>query len=306
MSTTASTTSPSAPGHSHALTRPDRQPVLMGVLNVTPDSFSDGGRFDAPLAAAAHACAMAAEGADIIDVGGESTRPGHAPTSAEDEIDRVAPAIRLARDALAAAGHTAAISIDTWKAKTAAAALEAGASIVNDIWGLQREPDIARVAAQHNAAVIIMHNAETQDPDGDIMELFQRFFDESLKIAMAAGIAERNIVLDIGFGFGASRAQHLEAIRRVSELKGCYGLPVLVGASRKSTIGFLTGRPVQDRLAGTLACHTLALACGADMLRVHDVAAHRDAIRMIQGVMDPHMALAAAEARARAAAGQGA
>ncbi|MFC0284722.1 dihydropteroate synthase [Camelimonas abortus] len=278
----------------------------MGVLNVTPDSFSDGGLYATPEAAAARACAIVAEGAHIIDVGGESTRPGHTPTPAQEEIARVAPAIRAARAALAARGYNPAISIDTWKARVAAAALEAGADIVNDIWGLQREPDIARVAAEHGAPVIIMHNAEKLEPEADVIELLQRFFDASLKIAMAAGVPEGKIVLDIGFGFGATRAQHLEAIRRLPELKACYGLPVLVGVSRKSTIGLITGRDVQDRLAGTIAGHVLALACGADIIRVHDVAAHLDAMRMVRAVMDPETALAEAEARQAATAGGGA
>lgn len=276
----------------------DALPLLMGVLNVTPDSFSDGGRFNGAEAAASHACAMAREGADIIDVGGESTRPGHAPTPEAEEIARVVPAIRAVRAGLAEAGLSAAISIDTWKAGTAKAALAAGADIVNDIWGLQRDPDIARVAADHGAGVVIMHNAETLHPDVDVMDLFRRFFDRSLAIAAQAGVPSWHIVLDIGFGFGATRAQHLAAIRRLPELHACYGLPVLVGASRKSTIGLLTGREVADRLAGSLACHTLALAFGADVLRVHDVAAHRDALRIVHGVMDPEAALAAAAGRA--------
>ncbi|GHE62864.1 dihydropteroate synthase [Camelimonas fluminis] len=277
--------------------RSDRLPLLMGVLNVTPDSFSDGGQFNAPAVAAAHACAMARDGADIIDVGGESTRPGHAPTPADEEIARVTPAIHAARAALAQAGLPAVISIDTWKAPVASAALAAGAGIVNDIWGLQRDPDIARVAAGHGAGVVIMHNAEATQPDADVMDLFRRFFDRSLAIAAQAGVRDDCIVLDIGFGFGATRAQHLEAIRRLPELRACYGLPVLVGVSRKSTIGLLTGREVADRLAGSLAGHSLALAFGADVLRVHDVAAHRDALRIVQGVMAPEPALASAMER---------
>jgi len=277
--------------------RRDRLPLLMGVLNVTPDSFSDGGRFNAPQTAAEHACAMARDGADIIDIGGESTRPGHAPTPADEEIARVVPAIRAAAAAMADAALPAAISIDTWKAPVASAALAAGANIVNDIWGLQRDPDIARVAAEHDAGVVIMHNADAPEPDADVMDLFRRFFDRSLAIAARAGVRDDRIVLDIGFGFGAARAQHLHAIRRLPELRAAYGLPVLVGVSRKSTIGLLTGREVADRLAGSLAGHTLALAFGADVIRVHDVAAHRDALRIVQGVMAPELALAAAMER---------
>ncbi|GGC92186.1 dihydropteroate synthase [Chelatococcus reniformis] len=268
-----------------------RRPLIMGVLNVTPDSFSDGGRFDDAARAVAQARLLAAEGADVLDVGGESTRPGHAPVSAEEERARVVPVIAaLRRDGEAAALP---ISIDTYKAATARAALEAGAAIVNDIWGLQREPEIAHVAAAHGAPVIIMHNRESADPTLDVIAEFRRFFDVSIAIARAAGIPDRHIVLDIGFGFGKSRAQNLEAIRRLPELKA-FGYPVLVGASRKSTLGVLTGRPVEQRLAATIASHAVALSLGADIIRVHDVAAHVDALRVVAGILDPEGALARA------------
>ncbi len=253
----------------------------MGILNVTPDSFSDGGRFEGVEAARSQADALVAEGAALVDIGGESTRPGHTPVSAEEEKARILPIIRDLAPRL-----TVPISVDTYKASTADVALAAGARIVNDVWGLQREPDIARVAAAHGAPVMVMHNRETIDPAIDIVADMLRFFERSLDIARRAGIPDADIVLDPGIGFGKSWAQHLEALRRLPELKAL-GFPILVGVSRKSMLGRLHDaetKPV-DRLTGSLSSHVLAATLGADIVRVHDVAPHIDALRVVDAVM---------------------
>ncbi|GJD89763.1 Dihydropteroate synthase [Methylobacterium hispanicum] len=260
-----------------------RRTLVMGILNVTPDSFSDGGLFQGEAAARGQAERLVGEGAAILDIGGESTRPGHTPVPAAEEQARVLPVIRAL-----APGLSVPISIDTYKASTAKAALEAGATIVNDVWGLQREPDIARVAAEHGAPVIVMHNRETIDPAIDIVADMLRFFERSLGIARAAGILEADIVLDPGIGFGKSWEQHLESLRRLPEIRAL-GFPLLVGVSRKSLLGRLHDRETRpaDRLHGSLAAHALAATLGADIVRVHDVAAHVDAMRVVDAVMRP-------------------
>ncbi|MCE4223588.1 dihydropteroate synthase [Methylobacterium sp. C25] len=257
--------------------------LVMGILNVTPDSFSDGGRFERPEVALAQAGALAAEGAALVDIGGESTRPGHVPVSAEEEQSRVVPVI-----AALAGRLSVPISIDTYKASTAEAALAAGAAIVNDVWGLQREPDIARVAAKHGAPVIAMHNRETIDPGIDIISDMLAFFDRSLSIARRAGIPDDSIALDPGIGFGKSWEQHLEALRRLPEIKAL-GFPLLVGVSRKSLLGRLHDKETdpQDRLFGSIAAHVLAGTLGADILRAHDVRPHVEALRVVDAVMRP-------------------
>jgi dihydropteroate synthase len=264
-------------------TLPDlgRRVLVMGILNITPDSFSDGGRFQGGDAALVHGLALEADGADIVDIGGESTRPGHVPVSAEDEQARVIPAVAaLARQLQVP------ISIDTYKASTARLALEAGARIVNDVWGLQREPEIARVAAAHDATVIIMHNREQADASLDIMDEMRAFFDRSLAIARRAGIPDRAIVLDPGIGFGKSPDQHLAALRGLPELKAL-GFPVLVGVSRKSLLGRIHNNavPPSERLFSSVAAHVLAATLGADIVRVHDVAPHVEALRVVDAVM---------------------
>jgi dihydropteroate synthase len=250
-----------------------KRTLVMGILNVTPDSFSDGGRFASIEAALAHARRLTDEGADILDIGGESTRPGATEVPTAEEIARVVPVIeRLA------AGDFPPISIDTYKAATAEAALRAGAAIVNDVWGLQREPDIASVAAAHGTAVIVMHNRAEIDPAIDIIEDMKAFFGRSLDIARKAGIPDDHIILDPGVGFGKTFEQHVAAIARVGELR-VLGYPILMGTSRKSVIGRLTGDRLtpRDRLAGTIATNVAAILDGAAIIRVHDVAAHRDA-----------------------------
>ncbi|MGE0233006.1 MAG: dihydropteroate synthase [Flavobacteriaceae bacterium] len=250
---------------------------VMGILNVTPDSFSDGGRFDDKAEAIAHARAMIAEGADIIDIGGESTRPGHQTIDAETEKARVLPVI----SAIAPLGVP--LSIDTMKADVAEAALAAGASILNDVWGFQRDPRMADVAAAAGCQAIVMHNRQKADPSIDIMEDMLAFFDKTLDIARKAGVSEGNLVLDPGIGFGKTAEQSLHAMRHLSRLKAL-GFPVLFGASRKSSIGHVLDKPVDQRLFGTLAVNAWAVLEHADIIRVHDVAAHVDLVRMLDAI----------------------
>ncbi|SEP22010.1 dihydropteroate synthase [Methylobacterium sp. ap11] len=260
-----------------------RRTLVMGILNVTPDSFSDGGRFQDLDAAREQAARLAAEGAALLDIGGESTRPGHVPVPADEEQARVLPAIRALAPTLPVP-----ISIDTYKASTADVALKAGARIVNDVWGLQRDPEIARVAAHHGAPVVVMHNRETIDPSLDIMDEMRAFFERSLTIARQAGIPDRDIVLDPGVGFGKSWEQHLEALRRLPELRAL-GFPLLVGVSRKSVLGRIHNAATApaDRLFGSIAAHVAAAALGADIVRVHDVRPHVEACQVVDAITRP-------------------
>jgi dihydropteroate synthase len=257
------------------------RPIVMGILNVTPDSFSDGGRFLDPGAAIAHARRMVAEGADIIDIGAESTRPyGSAtPVSASEEARRLASVLA------AVAGLGVPVSIDTMKAQVAASALAAGAGIVNDVWGLQRDPDMAGVVAGHGVPVIVMHNRETADPAIDIMADIAAFFARSLDLAERAGIARDRIVLDPGIGFGKTPEQSMTALARLDALKAL-GLPLLVGASRKRFIDTVSPAPPDRRLGGSLAAHLLAVAGGAHIIRVHDVAETVQALRVAAAIRD--------------------
>jgi len=247
----------------------------MGVLNVTPDSFSDGGRFLDPAKAIGQAERMIAEGADILDVGAESTRPygGMVAVTAEEEMRRLAPIL----PAVVALGTP--VSIDTMKAEVAAWALGSGAAIVNDVWGLQRDSDLARVVAEHAVPVVIMHNREAADPAIDIMADIAAFFARSLEIAARAGIARENIVLDPGIGFGKTPEQSLIAIARLGEL-AAFGLPLLLGASRKRFIDKVSPAPPDQRLGGSIAAHLLGVASGAAIIRAHDVAETVQALRV--------------------------
>jgi len=240
-----------------------RRTLVMGILNVTPDSFSDGGRYLDPEAALARAREMEAEGADIIDVGGESTRPGHVPVGVEEELRRVMPVLeRLVR------AVRIPVSIDTSKAEVARRALEAGVHIVNDQWALA-DPEMAGVVAEAGVPVILMHNQEGtayRDLMGDIVAYFR----ERIRRAVRSGIDREKIIIDPGFGFGKTPAQNLEVVRRLGELAGL-GRPILIGPSRKSTIGRVLGLPVEQRVEGTAAVVTAAIANGADIVRVHDV-----------------------------------
>jgi dihydropteroate synthase len=243
------------------------RPLVMGVLNVTPDSFSDGGRFLDPAAAIAQAKRLAAEGADILDVGAESSRPyGNAvAVPLDEERARLAPIL----PAVVALGIP--VSIDTMKAAVAAWALDSGAAIVNDVWGLQRDPDMARVVAGHDAPVIVMHNRDAADPRIDIVADVTAFFERSLAIAARAGIARERIVLDPGIGFGKTPEQSLTCIARLDAWRG-FGLPLLVGASRKRFIHSIVASEPAERLGGSLAAHLVAVENGAAIIRVHDVA----------------------------------
>jgi dihydropteroate synthase len=264
--------------HGKSLTLGALVPV-MGIVNVTPDSFSDGGAFADVEAAVRHGERLAAEGAAILDIGGESTRPGAAPVGAEEEMARTIPVVAdLSRRVRTP------ISIDTYKARVAAAAIEAGASIVNDVWGLQRDPDMARVVAANGAVAVLMHNRATIDPAIDILADILAFLSRSIDLALAAGVAEDRLWVDPGFGFGKSPAQNLQAVRRLRELD-TLGRPVLLGVSRKSTIGRLTGQTVAaERVAGSLAAALIGVANGAAVIRAHDVAEHVQALKVWRAV----------------------
>jgi dihydropteroate synthase len=261
----------------------ERRPLLMGILNVTPDSFSDGGQFTDPQAALARARQMIADGADIIDIGAESTRPyiGAQPVSLDDEIDRLVPILRPV------IGLGTPVSIDTIKAKVAAWALEHGTAIMNDVWGLQRDPDMARVAAEHRVPVIVMHNRDQPDPALDIMADVDAFFRRSLDIASKAGILRDRIVLDPGIGFGKTPEQSIEVIARLKELKN-FGLPILVGLSRKRFINFVSPSKPQQRIGGSIAANLMAVRAGADIVRVHDVAETVQALRVMAAIDKAH------------------
>lgn len=251
-------------------------PVIMGILNVTPDSFSDGGRHNAPEAAVQQALRMVQQGAAIVDVGGESTRPGFTPVSEADELARVLPVIRE----ISASDADVAVSIDTVKASVARAAVEAGAVVINDVTGLTGDPGMAETVAGTGAGVVITYHRGTADSDIDVVRDMRAFFDGALETAARVGIPRDRIWLDPGVGFAKTPEQNLEVIHHLGILE-MYGCPVLVGLSRKSFIGHVTGRAVEDRLAGTLAAHAFALLRGARVLRAHDVAEHHDMLRVL-------------------------
>ena len=255
-----------SPNVLHGLLNKGR-PLVMGVVNVTPDSFSDGGRFLDPDAAIAQAQKLAAEGADILDIGAESSRPYGGPVAVPLEEE----CARLARVLPAVVGLGVPVSIDTMKAAVAAWALEAGATIVNDVWGLQRDPDMARVVASHGAPVVIMHNREAADPAIDIIAEVAAFFSRSLEIAWEAGIERERIVLDPGIGFGKTAEQSMTCIARLDAFRD-FGLPLLIGASRKRFINAILPSEPTERLGGSIAAHLLAVENGAAIIRAHDVA----------------------------------
>jgi dihydropteroate synthase len=255
------------------------RPLVMGVLNVTPDSFSDGGRFFDPAAAIKQASRMVADGADILDIGAESTRPygGAVAVPSAEEIER------LARVLPAAVRLGVPVSIDTMKASVAEWAVTAGAAMVNDVWGLQRDNELARVVAQCGVPMIVMHNRQAADPSSDIMTDIAAFFSRSLDLAARAGIARQNIVLDPGIGFGKTAEQSLTAIARIGELKS-FGLPLLVGASRKRFIDKVSAAPPDQRLGGSIAAHVLAVMGGAAIVRTHDVPETLQALRVAAAI----------------------
>lgn len=252
--------------------------LVMGVLNVTPDSFSDGGRFYDHGLALERAGQMVANGADIIDLGGESTRPGHTPVGEEEELSRVIPVLKRM-----VAEIPVPISIDTTKTAVARQALEAGAHILNDQWSFRADPAMAGLAAEYGAPVVLMHNQKGtgyRDLTGDIVEYFR----ESIDTASGAGIPRDKIIIDPGFGFGKTPEQNLEVLRRLKELR-CLGLPILIGTSRKSMIGKVLDLPVNQRVEGTAATVALGIANGADIVRVHDVKEMARVARMTDAVL---------------------
>jgi len=256
-----------------------RRPVIMGVLNVTPDSFSDGGRFLDPDLAIAHAREMIDEGADIIDIGAESSRPYGNPVAVTAEEER-----RRMENVLPAVARLGSpVSIDTMKASVAAWALRNGATIVNDVWGLQRDSDMAGVVGEHGVPVIVMHNRDEADPDIDIFADIDAFFERSLAIAAAAGIRREAIVLDPGVGFGKTPEQSISVIARLDRLTK-FGLPILVGASRKRFIHWVAPAPPARRLGGSIAAHILAVENGAALIRTHDVAETVQAMRIMSAI----------------------
>lgn len=261
------------PYHLPDLIRTGR-PHVMGILNVTPDSFSDGGRHSAADVAIAHAGTMLSEGADILDIGGESTRPGAEPVSLEDEWARIAPVLEPITEL------GAPVSIDTYKADIARRACAAGAVIINDVWGLQKDPAMPDTAAETGAHVIMMHNRAEADPDIDILEDIDRCFERSMELADRAGIPRSKQILDPGFGFGKTIDQNFRILNQLEKLHK-HGLPVLAGASRKRMIGAVLEVETDERLFGSLAAHLIAAQKGAAILRVHDVRPHADAVRIL-------------------------
>jgi dihydropteroate synthase len=260
---------------------------LMGIVNVTPDSFSDGGRFLEAEAAVAHGLQLAGDGADILDVGGESTRPGADPVSAEEEMLRILPVVE------ALAGRGCRLSIDTTKLEVAKAALESGATIVNDVSAFRFEPALAGLVADAGAGCCLIHmlgepRTMQQYPRyGDVVSDVRAFLEERLAFAVAEGVAEENVWLDPGIGFGKTVEHNLELLRRLDEI-AAIGRPVVIGTSRKSFIGKLTGdRAGDDRLPGTIATNVLALERGARVFRVHDVAPVADALRVAAATVAP-------------------
>lgn len=254
-----------------------KQTYLVGILNLTPDSFSDGGEYASMESAVQRFHQMVNEGAMIVDIGGESTRPGHTPVSVAEEIGRVVPFIEMIRprtDAL--------ISIDTSKSEVADAALRAGADIVNDVWGAQRDPAMAAVIADHKAACILMHNRLSEEAGyGDVIRSIEAFLDKSIDRVKSAGVREDAIMLDPGLGFGKSFDENWEIMRRLPELVEI-GYPLLLGASRKSMLGKLLNlTDPRDRLSGTLATTALAIRAGVDFVRVHDVRENRECAQVM-------------------------
>ncbi|MHC4041686.1 dihydropteroate synthase [Bradyrhizobium sp. 23AC] len=254
-------------------------PAVMGVLNITPDSFSDGGEFIAPDQALARARAMIADGVDIIDIGAESTRPykGAKAVTADDELARLKPVL----PGVVALGVP--VSIDSMKAEVVAFALDHGAAIANDVWGLQRDAAMAPLVAARGVPVIVMHNRDDADPAIDIITDMKTFFLRSLDIAAKAGIARDRIVLDPGIGFGKTAEQSMTALARLREFE-MFGLPILVGASRKRFIASVSPSEPKDRLAGSIAAHLIAAQRGAKIIRTHDVAETLQALRVANAI----------------------
>jgi dihydropteroate synthase len=256
-----------------------RRTLIMGILNVTPDSFSDGGDHNLPRQALEHAKVMIEEGADIIDVGGESTRPGSREVGSEEELVRVIPAIELLSEKT-----DCIISIDSYKAEVAAKALAAGAHMVNDVWGFQKDPEIVYAAKEHGAAVIAMHNQQGTEYNEDIMSSIIKFLERSVQIALDAGIPREHIILDPGIGFGKTAEQNMDLMYRLDEL-AVLGQPILLGTSRKSMIGKILDVLPKDRVEGTVATTAIGIMQGVEIVRVHDVKENREAALVSDAIM---------------------
>lgn len=252
-----------------------KETVVMGILNVTPDSFSDGGRYSQTDAALRRATEMLKDGAKIIDIGGESTRPGHTPVSLEEELERTIPVIEVLSREL-----DCAISIDTYKASVAEEAMKAGAHIINDVWGAKREPRIAEVANQYGAPIILMHNREQAIYEGNFVDELLADIEESIMIARNAGIAEHNIWLDPGIGFAKDIHENIEAMQSLDRLSAL-GYPVLLGTSKKSLIGKVLDLPIDERMEGTGATVCYGIEHGCHIVRVHDVKEIARMVRMM-------------------------
>lgn len=251
---------------------------IMGILNVTPDSFSDGGKFDSIKQAMDRVKVMIDEGADIIDVGGESTRPGHAVISDEEEISRVVPIIKAIKEK-----YDIPVSVDTYKSKVAEAALDAGADLINDIWGFKHDLHIAGVAAKYGAACCLMHNRDNKDYKNLIEDMIKDL-QESVDIALKAGVKAEKIMIDPGVGFAKTVENNLDTINNLERFKAM-GYPVLLGTSRKSTIGAVLNLPVDQRVEGTLATTVIGITKGCDFVRVHDVLENKRASIMADAII---------------------
>jgi dihydropteroate synthase len=251
---------------------------VMGILNVTPDSFSDGGKYNKLDQALIHAEEMVSQGADILDVGGESTRPGHTKISDAEEIERVAPVIERLK-----AEYDVPVSVDTYKSAVAEAAIKAGADLVNDIWGLKYDPKMAEVIARYNAACCLMHNRDEAEYN-DFIKDFMDDMRDCVRLAKEAGIADDRIMLDPGVGFGKTYEMNLTIIREIAVMKEL-GYPILLGTSRKSVIGLTLDLPSDQREEGTLATTVYGMVQGCAFVRVHDVEANKRAIRMMEAIL---------------------
>ena len=259
----------------------EHQTYIMGILNVTPDSFSDGGCYDTMDAALKHAEEMILDGADILDVGGESTRPGHVQITEKEEIARVVPIIKKLKEKF-----DVPVSIDTYKSRVARTALDAGADLVNDIWGLKYDENMAGVIAEYDVACCLMHNREKAEYTHFLPEVLLDL-EESVRLAKEAGISDEHIMLDPGIGFGKTYEMNLEMLKHLSSLQSL-GYPVLLGTSRKSVIGLTLDLPADQREEGTLVTTVMGIMSGCSFVRVHDVKANYRAIKMTEAILREH------------------
>ena len=253
--------------------------LIMGILNLTPDSFSDGGDFVSVDMAVAHAKEMLRDGADMIDIGGESSRPGHVRITAEEELSRVLPVIKRLKEET-----NAILSLDTIRAEVAEEAVKNGIHMINDIWGLQEDKGLASVAAKYGTPVVLMHNQNGTEYQGDMIEEIKRFLMESVRIAVEAGVKDDMVILDPGLGFGKTSEQNLIVMSRLGEITSL-GYPVLLGASRKSMIGKILDVPPKDRDEGTIATTALGIVQGVDIVRVHNVLANTRAAKVTDAIV---------------------